>query len=70
MPALIDLSFDLAAPDCWTAVFFLTSNNLVNRRSDLFALGFLNVTEGTCNIGLLLIKLSVVETISASKIGL
>ena len=48
----------------------LTSNNSVNRRSGFLALGFLEVTKGPCDIGLLSVNISGVENISASIIDL
>ena len=53
-----------------TPVFFLTYKTSVNRRIGFLALGFLTVIEGSGDIGLLSVNISVVETNAASIIAL
>ena len=53
MTALIDLWFDLPAPNMQTEVFCLTSNDSKKLRSDFILLVFLTVTDGSGDIGML-----------------
>ena len=53
VPTLMTLSFDFAAPTRRFAVLFFTSNVLVNKHSDLLALGFLTRYDVIGNCGLL-----------------
>ena len=59
LTSVFALLFGLAAPTRRTAVLFLTSNNLVNRRNDFLALGFLIVTEGPDYIGMFSVNLTI-----------
>ena len=64
------MRFDLAAPNRWVAVFFFKSIILVKRHSDFLALSLLNGVGAMGDLGLLLVNLSGVETIAASRTSL
>ena len=69
VPPLIDLYFNLSAPNQQMAVLFFTSNMLVKRHSDFLSLGFLTGVGVMVDLGLLLVDYSGVETIGASIIS-
>ena len=70
LPDLIALYFDSVELNIWTAVFVLKSDYSKNGRSDFLALGFLTVTNGPGDIGLLSVNPSVVETMDTSIMAL
>ena len=69
-PALIVLRFDLATPNLWTEVFFLTSNTSKNWLIGFLALIFLTVTDGSGETVLLSVNSLGLYTTSASIMAL
>ena len=70
LPAMIDLYFDLAAPNLRKEVLCLKSNASKILWSYFLALGFLTVTDWLSDIGMLLLNTSGVEAIDDSIIAL
>ena len=70
LPVLIDLRFDLAAPNPQISVLWSTSNVYENLRNDCLVLCFLVDTDGLGFFVLLSVNTSDVETNSTSIISL
>ena len=70
LPTFMALRLDFAATKRRFSVVGLTSNIVVNKHSDLLALGFLTGVDDIETLGLLFVNTYGVDSVAASRISL